>query len=71
MFAGVARSCEKLNGTLMWMKSVEAAYFLDGQNRSCRLAGSMKLESSSAGAGSGTAFVTIILRTKSSKIKKT
>ncbi len=71
MFAGVASSCEKLNGTLIWMKCVEAAYFPDGRNRSCRLAGLTKLESSSAGAGSGTALVTFILRTKSSMMKKT
>jgi hypothetical protein len=71
MFAGVASSCEKLNGTLMWMKCVEAAYFPDGQKRSCRFAGSTKLESSSAGARFGTALVTFILRTKSSRMKKT
>ncbi len=71
MFAGVARKCRKLKVTLMWMKCVEAAYFPDGRNRSWRLAGSTKLESSSAGAGSGTALVTFILRTKSSKMKKT
>jgi len=70
MLSGVARSCEKLNGTQMWMKCVEAAYFPDGQNRSCRLAGSTKLESSSDGARSGTALVTFILRTKSSRMKK-
>jgi len=67
----VANSCEKLNGTRMWMKCDEAAYFLDGQNRSCGFAGSTKLESNSDGAGSSTAFVTSILRTKSSMMKKT
>ncbi len=70
MFSGVASSCEKLNGTQMWMKCVEAPYFPDGRNRSCRLAGSAKLESSSDGAGSSTALVMSTLKTRSSMMKK-
>jgi len=69
MFIGVARSWEKLNSTLMWMKWVEAAYFPDGQNKSCKFAGWTKLESSSDGAGSDTALVMFILRTRSSRMK--
>jgi hypothetical protein len=62
MFIVVAGSCEKLNVTLMWMKWVEAAYFPDGQNNSCRLVGSTNFEFSSVGAGSGTALAPFILR---------
>jgi hypothetical protein len=66
----VSVSCEKLNGTWMWIKRVDAAYFLEGLHRICSLLGSMKFESSSFGSGSGTAWAPSILRARMSRKKK-
>jgi len=54
----------------MWIKCVDAVYFLEGLNSSCSLLGSMKLESSSLGSGSGTAWAPTILRARMSGKKK-
>jgi hypothetical protein len=70
MSIGVSVSCEKLKGTHMWIKCVDAVYFLEGLNSSCSLLGSMKLESSSLGSGSGTAWAPSILRARMSRKKE-
>ena len=44
---GVSSSCEKLNGTLTWMKCVEAAYLPEGWKSSWSLVGSAAFVSSS------------------------
>ncbi len=49
---------------------MDAAYFPEGQNNSCSLLRSMKLESSSFGSGSGMAWAPFILRARSSRKKK-
>jgi hypothetical protein len=56
MSVGVIISCEKLIGTQMWIKCVDAAYFPEGLNNSWSLLGSTKFESSSFGSGSETAW---------------
>jgi hypothetical protein len=70
MSVGVSVSCEKLNGTRMWIKCVDAAYFLEGMNNNCNLLGSTKFESSSFSSGSGTAWAPSILRARMSRKKK-
>jgi hypothetical protein len=70
MSVGVSISWEKLKGTLMWIKCVDAAYFLEGLNKGCSLLGSTKFESSSFGSKSGTAWAPSILRARMSRKKK-
>ncbi len=70
MIVGVSVSGEKLKGTLIWIKWVDAVYFTEGRNNSCSLLASTKFESSSFGSGSGTAWAPFILRARMSRKMK-